>query len=151
MRWLARWALPALLLVALVLAVRRSGDIVRAQRVLRAVEGRTMAMIQSGNLQRPLLLAHVEALRDAMRLDPADVAIRVALGSEYLLVGDLEKARVAYEAALAFEPRPQIVLNLGKVALAAGDEEEARVQFARAVKLDPLLRPQVPERLRDAL
>jgi len=145
----ARWALPALLLLAFALDLKRSGDIVRAQRLLRSVEGRTVAMLQSGNMQRALLLAHVEALRDAKRLDPADVAIRVALASEYLLLGDLEKARVAYEEALAFEPRPEIVLNLGKVAQAAGDEELARTHFAHAVKLDPLLRSQVPKEYRE--
>lgn len=151
MKRLARWVLPALLLLAFALDLRRSGDIVRAQRLLRAVEGRTVAMLKSGNLQRPLLLAHVEALRDALRLDPADVAIRVAIGSEYLLLGDLERARLAYEEALAFEPRPEILLNLGKVALAAGDEERARAHFARAVRLDPLMRREVPEGHRDAL
>ena len=86
MKRLARWVLPALLLLAFALDLRRSGDIVRAQRLLRAVEGRTVAMLKSGNLQRPLLLAHVEAL-------PARVpaaALRPSIGApgnDWILVG----------------------------------------------------------------
>jgi Tfp pilus assembly protein PilF len=139
-----RIGIPVLFLAAFVLHLREAGGIVRAQRLLQAVESRTLAMIRSGNLQRPLLLSHVKALEDAKRLDPGEVAIRVAEGSEYFLLGDLTRARVAYEAALALEPRPEIYLNLGKVYLAAGELGRAQEQFARALKGDPHLKREVP-------
>jgi tetratricopeptide (TPR) repeat protein len=139
-----RFAAPAILLAAFVLALREAGDILRAQRLVRAVEARTLLMMRSGQLQRPLLLAHVAALADAKRLDPAEVAARVATGSEYLLLGDYAKARAAYEEALALEPRPEIYLNLGKAWLGENEPARAREQFARALKGDPNLAREIP-------
>src|SRR6187549_522674 len=130
------WILPAALLAAFAGHLKTSADIVRAQRLIRAVEGRTMAMIASGKLQRPLIVSHIAALEDARQLDPAEVASRVALGSEHFLLSEFPKAREAYEDALRLEPRPEIYLNLGKSYFAAGDAESSKTYFARAVKLD---------------
>lgn len=146
-----RVAVPVLFLAAFGLHLRQAGGIVRAQRLLQAVESRTVAMLRAGNLQRPLLLSHVKALEDAKRLDPGEVAIRVAEGSEHFLLGDLTRARAAYEAALALEPRPEIYLNLGKVYLAAGELGRAQEQFARAVKGDPHLARQIPDAARSGV
>jgi tetratricopeptide (TPR) repeat protein len=102
-------------------------------------------------MQRALLRAHVAALEDARRLDPAEVAIRVALGSEHFLLGDFTAARAAYDDALALEPRPEIYLNYGKTWHAEGEEERALSYFARAMKLDPSLRRDVPASARRTL
>ena len=142
------WILPALLLAAFALDLRRSADILRAQRLIRAVEGRTLAMIQSGKLQRPLIVSHIAALQDARRFDPAEVSSRVALGSEHFLLSDFPAARAAYEDALRLEPRPEIYLNLGKSYYAAGDPEPSKTYFARAMKLDPSLGREVPAEVR---
>ena len=80
--------------------------------------------------------------------DPAEVASRMALGSEHFLLSDFPAARAAYEDALALEPRPEIYLNLGKSYYAAGDPEASKVPFARALKLDPALAREVPEDVR---
>ena len=142
------WLLPAALFAAFVLDLRWSANIVRSQRLVRAVEGRTLAMIQSGKLQRSLILSHIAALEDAKRLDPAEVASRVALGSEHFLLSDFVAARAAYVDALELEPRPEILLNLGKSYYAAGDPEPSKPYFARAVNLDPSLAREVPEAVR---
>lgn len=148
MKHLRRWAPPVLLLALFGLGLLRAGELLRAQRIVRAVEGRTLAMIRAGRLSRGILVEHVAQLEKARRLDPAEVAIRVALGSEHLLLGDSARARAAYEDALALEPRPEIHLNLGKAWLAAGNEAEARRAFDRALLFDPLLKQEVPQAYR---
>ena len=142
------WLLPAALLVAFALDLKWSANILRSQRLIRAVEGRTLAMIQSGKLQRPLIVSHIAALQDAKRYDPAEVASRMALGSEHFLLSDFVAARAAYEDALALEPRPEILLNLAKSYYAAGDPEPSKPYFARAAKLDPALAREVPKEVR---
>lgn len=116
----------------------------RAQRILRSVEGRTLALIQTGRLQKATLLAQVEELQVARQLDPAEVGIAVAMGSEYLLMSDFDRARATYLEALALEPRPEIHLNLGKASYAAEETERAVGEMRRAVRLDPALRFEVP-------
>jgi tetratricopeptide (TPR) repeat protein len=59
-------------------------------------------------------------------------------GYAYLAEEDLERAEVAFEHALAFDPDlPEALNGLGVVARSAGDLELARRRFERAVRLDP--------------
>lgn len=151
MKALRIWAIPVLLLLLLFAQSWRSARLIRAQRLLQLVELRTRALIQAGRIPRGPLLENLELLARAKRLDPADVAVRVAVGSELFLLGDHDRARVAYQAALALEPRPEIYLNIGKVWIADGDVERGRPKLVRAVRLDPSLLREIPDELRPAV
>lgn len=141
-------ALAALLAVALAAALavqtRRVHDRLLASRLLRRVEVLTIATAGSGRLSPQLLAANLETLRRAAALDPAEVGIPIARGSQYLLLGRPGAAIEAYEQALALEPRPEIYLNLARAYRLAGDEARARQALALTRRLDPNLARAVP-------
>ena len=89
------------------------------------VERRTLAMLRGGDLDKAKLRAHVAALGDARQLDRADVAIPTLLGSQHLILGELALARKVYLAAQRLEPRPEILVNLGKVSYSQAQGERA--------------------------
>ena len=151
MKLVLRLLLPALLAVGLVAQAQRAANLTRAQRLCNMVERRTLAMLRSGDLDKAKLRAHVAALGDAQKLDRADVAIPTLLGSQHLMLGELALARKVYLAAQRLEPRPEILVNLGKVSYSQAQGERAVRYFARAVALDPWLEREVPESLRAAV
>lgn len=148
MRSALRFLLPALLALAVVAQVRRSSDLMRAQHLLWSVERRTMVMLRTGALDKPKLRAHLEALSDARKLDFAEVAIPALMGSQHLMLGELEPARRAYATAKLLEPRPEILVNLGKVNYSQGATKRALRDFSQAVLLDPRLMQEVPKDFR---
>ncbi len=119
----------------------------KAQHLLWGVERRTLAMLRSGELDKIKLRGHLGALADARRLDPAEVAVPVLQGSQHLMLGEAEPARRAYYAANQLEPRPEILVNLGKVNYSIGAQKRAVTHFAQAVLLDPRLIKEVPPAL----
>lgn len=148
MKLAMRFLLPALLAVAVVAQVRRSSDLMRAQHLMWGVELRTRAIMRSGSFDKVKLRGNIEALRDAQALDPAEIGIATLIGSQYLLLGELESARKAYWAANLLEPRPEIILNLGKTCYSQNQPMRAARFFAQAVLLDPRLIQEVPEDFR---
>jgi len=65
-------------------------------------------------------------------------AEEVRRGYEYLRSGDAERAEVAFEHALAFDPDcPEALNGAGIVERTRGDLPEARRRFERAVRLQP--------------
>jgi hypothetical protein len=151
MRLALRLLLPALLAIGFIAQVQRAANLTRAQRLCNMVERRTMAMLRGGGLDKAKLRAHVAALGDAQKLDRADVAIPTLLGSQHMMLAELELARRVYLAANRLEPRPEILVNLGKVSYSQAQAERAVRYFARAVALDPWLQREVPESLRPAV
>ena len=145
---LLAWPLALVLILALAGQTARWRARVTAGRLLHRVEMLTMAAASRGSAPRSLLSVNLEALRRAAALDPLEVGVPIARGTQYLLFGNLEAAREAYEAAASLEPRPEIYLNLGRVALAAGRQEEARRWFAESLRLDPQLGAFVPAAMR---
>jgi Tfp pilus assembly protein PilF len=143
-----RFLLPAVLALLLVAQVRRSADLTRAQHLLWSVEQRTLAMVRAGNVEKPKLRAHVQALTDAQKLDWAEVAIPTLIGGQHLMLGEVALARYAYHSANQLESRPEILVNLGKVCYSQGASKRAVRYFAQAVLLDPRLFSEVPEPLR---
>jgi tetratricopeptide (TPR) repeat protein len=141
-------------LLAAVLAVALAGQTVRwharmtAGRLLARTEALTLAAARQGSAPRGLLRANLDALHRAAELDPVEVGIPIARGSQYLVFGDPGPAIESYEAAAALEPRPEIYLNLGRADLLAKRPEEARRNFALALRLDPRLAPAVPPEMR---
>jgi tetratricopeptide (TPR) repeat protein len=115
-----------------------------ASQVLRQVELVSMAAASAGRAPAHLMAANLEALRRVAPLDPLEVGIPIARGTQYLFLARPEAAIRSYEEALELEPRPEAYLNLGRAQWLAGRREEARRSFATAVRLDPRLAVQIP-------
>jgi tetratricopeptide (TPR) repeat protein len=142
------WVMVPLLALALVAQTGRLRDRLLASRMLRQVELLSIAALSRGEMPRGLVPANLEMLRRAAFLDPTEVGIPIARGTQYLLLGNGSSAAAAYGDALKLEPRPEIHLNLGRALLMAGDTEEARRHFRLALRLDPNLAPVIPAELR---
>lgn len=94
-----------------------------------------VADIERGDFPRALRLAH--ALTED---EPDDLAARVTLGNVHALMGNIEEAREAYQAALQREPLSvEARLYLGLAAVQADEPETARQEFTRALFLEPTL------------
>jgi len=142
------WVAVLLLLLALLAQTGRLRDRLIAGRMLRQVELLSMAAIARNQLPRGLVAANLELLRQAEALDPTEIGIPIARGTQYLLLSNGSSAAASYRAALKLEPRPEVYLNLGRALAADGQLEEAREQFRIALRLDPNLAPMVPPQLR---
>jgi len=151
MKFALRLALPALLAVVLVAQIRRSSDLMRAQHLLWSVERRTLVMLRTGDLDKVKLRGHLQALAEAERLDPAEIGVPTLSGSQHLMLGEVQLARQAYTAAFKLEPRPEILINLGKVRHAQGAKKQAVRYYGQAVLLDPRMLREVPEELRQTV
>ena len=141
------WVAVFLLLLALLGQTGRLRDRLTAGRILRQVELLSMAAIARNQLPHGLVASNLELLRQASVLDPTEIGIPIARGTQYLLLGNGGSAAAAYTAALELEPRPEIYLNLGRALAAEGQLKEAREQFRIALRLDPNLAPMVPPQL----
>lgn len=136
--------------LAVVLALATAGQTVRwwnrstASRLLAEVEALSLEAARSGQVPATMIASNLQALRRAAPLDPAEVGIPIARGSQYFLLSRAEPAIEAYQEALALEPRAEGYLNLGRAQWLAGRTEEARRSFGLAVRLDPQLASLVP-------
>jgi Flp pilus assembly protein TadD len=142
------WVAVFLVLLAFLAQTGRLRDRLTAGRMLRQVELLSMAAIARNQLPRGLVAANLELLRRAAVLDPTEIGIPIARGTQYLLLSNGSSAAQAYSEALALEPRPEVYLNLGRALATDGRVEEAREQFRIALRLDPNLAPIVPPELR---
>jgi tetratricopeptide (TPR) repeat protein len=142
------WPLTALLLLALAGQSMRWHARVTAGRLLARVEALTTMARTQGKAPRGLLRANLDDLRRAADLDPVEIGVPIARGSQYLVFGDPEMAIESYRAALALEPRPEIYVYLGLAELAAHRVEDARRDFGLALRLDPRFLLSVPPELR---
>lgn len=138
------WLAAAGAAVGLVLQTDRALDRIGASKRLRVVEVMSERMARTGQAPRELVSGHFRLLRQARRLDPSEVGVLVALGGQYLLLGQPEPAIATYREALALEPRPETYLNLGMALVETGRREEARAAFETAVRLAPRLASRVP-------
>jgi tetratricopeptide (TPR) repeat protein len=134
----------AVLVVALMWQTMRVRDRIEAGRLLARVEARTLAAVSAGRAPSTMFGEHLQWLDRAARLDPSEIGIPLARGTQFLLLRRPAEAIASYEAALALEPRPEIHLNPGRAFLLQGDRTRARAAFTRAVELNPLLRAEVP-------
>lgn len=142
------WPLLALLVLGLAGQTIRWHDRLTASRLLRQVEVLSMAAASAGQAPPQLMASNLEALRQAAALDPIEVGIPIARGTQYLFLARPEAAMRWYEEALALEPRPEGYLNLGRAQWLAGRREEARRSFELAVRLDPRLAAEIPQSAR---
>ena len=116
----------------------------RANRVLRVAEDQAEAMAQRGMLDRGLLRRNAAALEMGRRGAPDDERFPLAIGSHYLLLGDLSSAESWYQRALDLAPRAEAYLNLGRVSWLRGDVARAHCRFTKAITLSPLLQHELP-------
>ncbi|HEV7515370.1 MAG TPA: tetratricopeptide repeat protein [Thermoanaerobaculia bacterium] len=142
------WLLAAALVTALVGQGRRWHDRLLGSAMLRQVELVSISAATSGRVPGNILPAHLELLRQAAKLDPAEVGIPIARANQFVLFGDPRSAIPAYRDALALEPKPVTYFGLGRAYLASGDAEAARRNFRLALRLDPTLAGQIPESVR---
>lgn len=142
-RQLFPW-LFGLLLIAFGWQTLRSSDRITASRLLVSVETRTRAAIQAKHAPSTMFAEHLAWLDTAARLDPLEIGIPMARGTQFLLLRRPDDALAAYRAAATLEPRPEIDLNIGRALLMKGDREQARAAFARAVQLNERLRAELP-------
>ena len=126
------------------LQVRRAVDLLQADRILKEVETLTAQGLSAQRVPAAMLLYNVSRLAEAERLAPASASIRLAKGSQYLLLGKMDAAIEAYEAALRLEPRPEIYLNLGRAQWRSGLESAALKNFEIAARLNPNLLHEMP-------
>jgi len=142
------WPLVALLALALAAQTVRWRSRMEAGRLLARVEALSMAVARQGKAPGRLLQVNLEALRRAAALDPVEVGVPIARGSQHLLFGSPEAAIEPYRAAAALEPRPEIYLNLGRAEWLAHRPEDARRDIALALRLDPRLAEVLPPEMR---
>ncbi|HEX4963940.1 MAG TPA: tetratricopeptide repeat protein [Thermoanaerobaculia bacterium] len=142
-KWLAA-------VLTLLLAAATVGQAVRwshrrtASRLLAESEARTLSAVRMRPVPADLIATNLEALRQAAPLDPVEVGIPIARGTQYFLLSRPEPAIAAYRDSLALESRSEGYLNLGRSLWLAGRFDEARESFRRAVRLDPHLARLVP-------
>jgi hypothetical protein len=133
-----------MLLIALGWQVVRTSNRITASRLLARVEARTLAAIQQRHAPSTMFAEHLAWLDTAARLDPLEIGVPMARGTQFLLLRRPDDALTAYREAAALEPRPEIDLNIGRALLQKGDKANARASFARAVQLNPRLRAELP-------
>jgi tetratricopeptide (TPR) repeat protein len=136
--------LAVLLALATAAQTARWRDRSTASRLLAEVEALSLGAARTGQVPAALIASNLQALRRAAPLDPVEVGIPIARGSQYLLLSRAEPAIAAYGEALALEPRSEGYLDLGRAQWLAGRTDEARRSFGLAVRLDPPLASLVP-------
>lgn len=141
-------------LLTLLLVLAALGQAVRwrnrmtASRLLGRVEQLTLAAYRYGEAPVKLMADNLEALRRAGQLNPVEVGIPMARGTQYLFLRRLEPAIDSYREAVALEPQSAGYFALGRAQWLAGRQEEARRSFGVALRLDPRLAAQLPQGVR---
>ncbi|HEY3571636.1 MAG TPA: tetratricopeptide repeat protein [Thermoanaerobaculia bacterium] len=137
--------LTLLLFLALAGQTVRWRDRLTASRLLANAEALTLA-VAAGQIPPRALSDNLVSLREAAALDPVQVGIPIARGSQYLLLDRPEPAEESYLEALRLEPKSEVYLDLGRAQWMAGRKEEALRNFELAVRLDPRLVSVLPTR-----
>jgi tetratricopeptide (TPR) repeat protein len=86
----------------------------------------------------------IAALREAVRLNPADVGGRAQLARTYMAMGDMESAREFLDEETAGQ-EPELLLSVASAELRDGRLTEADVVLTRALELDPAVADKIAE------
>jgi tetratricopeptide (TPR) repeat protein len=132
------------LIAALAWQTMRARHRIEASTSLARVEARTIVALQARRAPSTMFSEHLGWLDEAARLDPLEIGVPIARGTQFLLLRRADEAVAAYRAAAALEPRPEIDLNIGRALWMKGAKDEARAAFTRAVRLNPQLKSEVP-------
>ncbi len=136
--------LTFLLIVATLGQALRWRDRMATSRLLGRVEALTLAAFRVDRVPVKLMAYNLQALHQAESMNPVEVGIPTARGTQYLFLGRPETAIGSYEAALALEPQSVGYFALGRAQWIAGQRDEARRSFATALRLDPSLAAELP-------
>jgi tetratricopeptide (TPR) repeat protein len=136
--------LTFLLVVAALGQALRWRDRMAASRLLGRVEALTVAAVRAGRAPVKLMADNLEALQKAESMNPVEVGIPTARGTQYLFLLRPETAIQSYQEALALEPQSTGYFALGRAQWIAGQREEARGNFAIALRLAPKLARDLP-------
>lgn len=131
--------LAAAALAGLLAQSSRGRGRIEAGRIVREVEIFTRQAVLRGEAPRGLFERNLHQLERVAPMAPADVSIKLNIGTQYMLWGRFEAAVAAYRAALVIEPRAEIYLNLGRALVLAGRRNEADSALTTAVTLNPHL------------
>ncbi len=149
MTGLARRILGVVIVVAVAAALvyqsQRALARLGASVVLEGAELTATGMVSTGRIDRAVLGRNLEALRRAADAAPGDPRIPLAIGSHHLLLGNRAAAAHWYRLALEVEPRPEILLNLGRTEWAVGEEIAALEHLRQALLLEPAWLDQIPQ------
>jgi tetratricopeptide (TPR) repeat protein len=132
------------LIAALAWQTMRARHRIEASVLLARVEARTIAALQARRAPSTMFTEHLGWLEEAARLDPLEIGVPIARGTQFLLLRRADEALAAYRAAAALEPRPEIDLNIGRALWMKDAKDEARAAFTRAIQLNPHLKGEVP-------
>jgi tetratricopeptide (TPR) repeat protein len=149
----AAWAVGAVSLAVFVLAYTETefglnkaaarGDVPRMRTALDRLDGlgreSAQHQLQFGRIlaQRGDTAGALRAYQQSIRLFPTPDAW-IALGDALETNGQLERAREAFDEALALAPEmPSLVYRAATLAGKSGDAERARALLEKAVALDP--------------
>lgn len=124
--------------------IRRGGESPERQQLYRTVLRRAP---QAPLLWVNLAIAHLQAdeprpalaaLRRAARLAPDMAEVHALIGRAWLAVGNLRRARAAYETAVEKDAKSAILWSaLGDARMYMGDLPAAREAFRRALLIEP--------------
>ncbi len=137
-------ALVFVLAVGTLAQTLRWRDRMAANRLLFRVEALTLAAVRADKAPVRLMVDNLEALKKAGDMNPVEVGIPTARGTQYLFLLRPETAIDSYEEALALEPQSGGYFALGRAQWIAGQQGEARQSFATALRLDPNLAAELP-------
>lgn len=119
----------------------RSPHTSREQNARNAKENRAFyaAIDQAAAARsRGMLLLAVEALREALALQPGHPQLHFLIGRDLLAAGDLPAAKATFEQCIDVSPtHPGAHNSLGMTTARMGDLSDALVHFKRASELDP--------------
>jgi len=141
-------------LLTLLLVLAAAGQAVRwrnrttANRLLGKVEQLSLEAFRHGQAPVKLMADNLEALRRAAPLNPAEVGIPMARGTQYLFLMRFDLAARSYEEAVVLEPQSAGYFALGRAQWLAGRRDEARRNFGVALRLDPRLAAELPPEAR---
>ncbi|MBK8480009.1 MAG: hypothetical protein IPL40_02370 [Proteobacteria bacterium] len=105
-------------------------------QLFRAIESDQLPAAE-GSLPRIAAFYRRAALRFGRPLQPNLARVAFALGIGHFNAGAVEKARAAFEQALAQDPRPEVLVQLAQLALKEQRGAEARGILVRALALAP--------------
>lgn len=134
--------LALLLGVGLVLQTRHALRVAAASRDLEIVERRTAAALAAGRVPQILVRDNLRKLDRVEAAMPAEVTVRMARGSQYLISGRPHAALRGYREALELEERAEVWLNVARAHGELGEAEAVHEAIAHALILDPNLYPE---------
>ena len=119
-------ALASVVVVVVIYAMYGSG------KTVSTAQQNTQTQVDPATIQR------IQSLENTIKTDPKDVKTLTELGQLYFETGDVDKAQVAFKAALELEPNNAALHNgLGIAYFWTGKTQEAIAEYRKSMEIDP--------------